>query len=195
MLCVGVTGHRILVETEKVAAGIDVAVQEIQAVYPGQCYRVLSSLAEGADRLVADRFLRLHGAQLEVPLPLPECEYIKDFGSPRSVEEFRRLLNKAKRIIPVQEGETREAAYRAAGRFVVENCDLLIAVWDGQPAQGEGGTAEIVELARARGIPLAWVRAGNRDPRTGAPRSLGSEQGAVSFERLPDPPARKSIPG
>jgi hypothetical protein len=34
----------------------------------------------------------------------------------------------------------REAAYEAAGRYVVDHCDLLIAVWDRKPAQGRGGT-------------------------------------------------------
>lgn len=60
-----------------------------------------------------------------------------------------------------------------------------IAVWDGQEAQGQGGTAAIVAQARQRGLPLAWIRAGNRRPGTQEPMILGEEQGKVSFERFP----------
>ena len=36
----------------------------------------------------------------------------------------------------------------------MESCDLLIAVWDGQPARGAGGTEEVVSLARIANKPL-----------------------------------------
>jgi hypothetical protein len=37
---------------------------------------------------------------------------------------------------------------------------VLIALWDGQPSRGKGGTAEIVAYARQRGIPVVWIDAG-----------------------------------
>jgi hypothetical protein len=60
-------------------------------------------------------------------------------------------------------------------------------VWDGQGAQGQGGTGGIVAEARKCGLPIAWVHAGNRRPGTLEPTSLGAEQGEVSFERFPGP--------
>jgi len=33
----------------------------------------------------------------------------------------------------------------------------MIAVWDGQAAQGPGGTAQVVEQALQRGIPVIWI--------------------------------------
>ena len=44
--------------------------------------------------------------------------------------------------------ETREKAYERVGRYVVDRCDVLIALWDGERSRGHGGTAEIVDYAR-----------------------------------------------
>lgn len=49
------------------------------------------------------------------------------------------------------------AAYALAGRATVAHCDVLIAVWDGLPKRGAGGTAEIVEVALRRGVPVIHV--------------------------------------
>jgi hypothetical protein len=74
----------------------------------------------------------------------------------------------------------------SAGLYVLVHCDVLLAVWDGRGAQGRGGTGGIVAEARRRGLPLAWVHAGNRVLGTARPTSLGAEQGRVSFERFRD---------
>ena len=42
---------------------------------------------------------------------------------------------------------------------MVEHADVLIAVWDGRPARGMGGTADAVAYARQRGVPVLWVHA------------------------------------
>ena len=49
--------------------------------------------------------------------------------------------------------EDRNLAYQRAGFLVAEQCDVLLAIWDGHPARGPGGTAEVIEHARARGRP------------------------------------------
>jgi hypothetical protein len=67
---------------------------------------------------------------------------------------------------------------------VVDNCDVFVAVWDGEGAQGQGGTGEIVERARSQGKPVVIVRAGNRKPGTSEPTTLGDEQGRVILEGL-----------
>jgi hypothetical protein len=53
---------------------------------------------------------------------------------------------------------SREDAYERAGRYVVDRSDAIIALWDGEPARGQGGTAAIVAYARKRGVPLVWIR-------------------------------------
>lgn len=48
-------------------------------------------------------------------------------------------------------------AYEAAGRLVMSQADILIAVWDGDPAQGRGGTAQIVAEAIALHLPIIHI--------------------------------------
>ena len=43
------------------------------------------------------------------------------------------------------------------GRATVAHCDILIAVWDGLPPRGRGGTGEVVQLALTRGTAIIHV--------------------------------------
>ena len=158
---IGITGHRHLGELEKVMAGVDSAVIRILARFPDSDFRILSALAEGADQILAKRLLLVPDSKLWVPLPLPKEEYFKDFRTVQTKEEFTSLLGEAERIISMPQMEKREEAYLAAGKYIVENSDLLLAVWDGKPARGKGGTAEIIGLARRRGLPIAWIHVDN----------------------------------
>lgn len=186
MIAIGVTGHRFLAEVDKVAAGVDEALHRIEQAFPGQPLTVISPLAEGADRLVAHRALARSRARLAVPLPVPQSDYMTDFESVESREEFLGLLDQADEVIVLPPAPTRDEAYEAVGLYVLDHCDVLIAVWDGQSAQGQGGTGDIVAQARQRGLPLAWIHAGNRRPGTQEPTTLSAEQGSATFERFPD---------
>jgi len=44
-----------------------------------------------------------------------------------------------------------------AGESIVNEADVLVAVWDGKPAAGLGGTADVVTYARNLGKPLIWI--------------------------------------
>jgi hypothetical protein len=183
MIAIGVTGHRFLAEVDRLTIGIDQALSRIDERYPGEAWSVISSLAEGADRLVVERVLARHpSARLVAVLPLPEADYQADFASVESIKDFKRLLSLASETLFLPSAPTREEAYWAGGDYVLAHASVLIALWDGQGAQGRGGTGEMVTLARARGLPLAWVRCGNRKPGTNEGVSLGEEQGEVSFE-------------
>lgn len=186
MVIIGVTGHRFLTELDEVTAGVDRALHRIEAAFDAPPTAVISLLAQGADRLVVQRVLtRCPAAELIVPLPLPQADYVTDFPSLESRDVFLDLLSRADRVITLPTSPSRDEAYAAAGRYVLDHSDVLVAVWDGKPAQGTGGTAEIVAEARNRGHPLAWVHAGNREPGTQRPVSLGKDQGKVTFERFP----------
>jgi hypothetical protein len=186
MVAIGVTGHRFLAELDRLAAGVDEALRRIEQAFPGQALTVISPLAEGADRLVVQRVLARPGARLVVPLPLPQADYMTDFESAESKEEFLSLLDRADEVIVLPPASTRDQAYAAVGDYVLDHCDVLIAIWDGQIAQGQGGTGEIVAQARRRDLLLAWVHAGNRMPGLEEPATLEGEQGRVTFERFPD---------
>jgi hypothetical protein len=143
--------------------------------------RVVSPLAEGADRLVASIALDL-GYQLDVPMPFPQAEYERDFqqadrdpaANAASVAEFRSLLAQATpaeaggppRVLALDggRGDEEAASYGAVGRLVVRNCDLLLAVWNGHPGKGSGGTADTVRFAVRGGPPVIWVDAEGKTP-------------------------------
>ena len=184
MPTVGVTGHRVLSEVDKIIAGVQEALRRIERDFAEGPLTVLSPCAEGADRIVAQQVLARPGSRLIVPLPLPRDQYMRDFTSAESRDEFCQLLARADEVIELRPAGTRNEAYEAAGLYVLDHCDVLVAIWDGQGAQGQGGTAEIIARARERGLPIAWVRAGNRKPGTTEPTSLGAEQGAVTFENF-----------
>jgi hypothetical protein len=182
LIRIGVTGHRLLAELDKVGAGVEASLRRIETRFPGEALTVISALAEGADRLVAHRVLDRSGSRLVVPLPLPQASYMTDFGSEASRLEFLRLLARAERVIEMSPASDRNAAYEAAGEYVLDNSDVLITLWDGRPSRGRGGTAEIVRRARERRLPIAWVHVGNREPGACEATSLGDEQGLVTFE-------------
>lgn len=125
--------------------------------------RVISALAEGADQWVADEASKL-GYELQCPLPFERLEYEKDFIDPAAKAEFNNLLAQATSIMEFDgTRKPSSAAYEAVGRAVLNQTDLLLAVWDGQPPQGRGGTGAVVVEALQRGIPVLWIHWSNPD--------------------------------
>jgi len=121
--------------------------------------RVLSALAEGADRHVVYQALAL-GFELQSPLPFDCEEYKKDFASEGSVLEFENLLchPSTTAVLELDGSRTREAdAYLAAGRVVLSQSDVLIAIWNGEMRDKKGGTSQIVSEAKQRNLPTIWV--------------------------------------
>jgi hypothetical protein len=162
---IGVCGHRHL-PPERHAA----LTAEIQTFYKAQEERynakritVLSPLAEGADALCAklavDRDLRL-----VVPLPMSKSEYRKDFSADVATE-FDFLLSAADETFTVAPQETATAHpprgfyYRQAGIYVAKNCDILLAVWDGEKRNTPdgAGTWETIKLAQEFEKPIFRV--------------------------------------
>jgi hypothetical protein len=121
--------------------------------------RIVSALAEGADRVVAQAGLTA-GFDLDVLLPFPAETYETDFEAEASREEFRELLAKARAqfILPGRKNANDPAeanrAYEAVGLMTVRQCDILVAIWDGAGSSGRGGTEGIVQHAIANGRPV-----------------------------------------
>ena len=73
------------------------------------------------------------------------------------------LAGKPEKAIP----DRLPRSYETAGLTMLAQSDILVAVWDGKPADGRGGTGEIVDEAARRGVPVVVV-----DPSNGAARML-----------------------
>jgi hypothetical protein len=172
--------------------------------------QILSPLAEGADRFVAECALA-EGFELVCPLPFPQTVYEEDFGvTDGSLPEFRHLLARAGgRVLALdgarddpKRGIYAEArSYEAVGRLIVRNSDLIIGIWNGLPGEGRGGTADTIHYAASFGPPAIWLHATNgmaepcwieeaHDLRFGAPLRTVDEPLRIYLGRLlPEPKA------
>ena len=159
---VGVTGHRQADRLGSIDELVDGVLERLGRDTEGTPV-VVSSIAEGADRLVA-RLGLSRGWDLVVILPFPRHDYETDFTTDASRAEFDELLGRASAVDEVASRPTREDAYLAAGHAVVDDADVVLALWDGHPARGRGGTAEVVEYARSLGRPLVWIDVARREP-------------------------------
>ncbi len=151
MTLIGVTGHQQLPE-ESGAVLVPQVRDVVESVPPP--VGVITALAAGADQLVAREVLR-HGGTLHAIVPAVGYESTLSGDDRRSYDQ---LLDEADRVTHLDFPEPSEQAYWAAGQEVVNRCDLLIAIWDGKPARGLGGTGDVVEYARAAGkdVRVLW---------------------------------------
>ena len=112
----------------------------------------VTSLAVGADQLFA-RLVLERGGMIHAVLPFADIE--RSFA-PDHVSAYRELVTQASVEVLDTPG-TDDDAYLAAGRRVVELSEVVLAVWNGKPAAGKGGTAEVVAYAISRGAPLIHI--------------------------------------
>jgi hypothetical protein len=155
---IAISGHRGL--PQGTARLVDEAVR---AALSGQATDVigLSFLADGADQIVASAFLDL-GDRIEVIIPAARYRE----GLPSGAwPEYDRLLAQADRVYRLHFAESTSEAHMAASRFMLRQADELWAIWDGKPARGYGGTADVVACARESGIPVLviWPTGASRD--------------------------------
>jgi hypothetical protein len=175
-LRVGITGHRTLTADQiqslrprlsAVLQAIGQTAADAAAIAP-EAYssaplllRATSPVAEGADRLFARAALDL-GYELQCPLPFAREEYCKDFTdgagnpNPASIAEFNAVLGHAIAVFEF-DGVRGDSPYVTVGEVVLSHSDILVAIWDGAPANGAGGTADVVARARAQGMPVFWL--------------------------------------
>jgi hypothetical protein len=151
MTRIGVTGHQKIPEVAQSYAreGIRKLLEKLNGPLTG-----LSSLAAGADQIFGREILG-HNGQLWVVVPS------KSYQSTLTGDDlvaYRELLARATSVTHLDFSRPSEAAYDAAGRWIVENCDELVAIWDGQPARGLGGTGDVVAYAKevGRTVHIFW---------------------------------------
>ena len=152
---VGFTGHRQLANEEDAASAIREALESLQREIPGE-WIALSSIADGSDQLFS-REARVLGLSWHAILPLPRAEFAEDFTPAEwlAVEEMLTAADHV-RVINNDDGD-REEAYLDCGIETVNGADVLLAVWDGDPSRGKGGTADVVEYARSIDKPLMII--------------------------------------
>src|SRR6266487_3979352 len=125
-----------------------------QAHQSGRDFLVYSALALGADQLFVNIALEL-GISVEAVIPCASYEEI--FTSSESVNEYHRLLNSCQRVHRLPSRDCSDEAFLVAGQWIVDNSDIVILVWNGYPAGGRGGTADIASYARLVRRPFIHI--------------------------------------
>jgi hypothetical protein len=172
-----VTGHRDLrpEDCEPIERALNSLFEDLRQKYPNTPLLVISQLAEGADRLVA-RSALTQGAALMALLPMSRAEYERDFQSAESRAEFAELVSQAQAVVelseppgapPTSESQVdarRSLQYALAGAAMVQQCQLLLALWTGQPSKKLGGTSDVVRYQLEGLPPLLAPRHSQLDP-------------------------------
>lgn len=162
---VGFCGHRAHFSEEVIRPVLAASLKDLQqrAAEAGGSIELYASAAEGAD-LVCLEVARELAIPVHLLLPLVEDDFKKDFSTPDTWARAKSQIDRAAAVpgrdsIRVVEGEaTRPQCYYNQAIDMLEAVDVLIAVWDGQPARGLGGTGQVVAQARATGVPVLHIR-------------------------------------
>ena len=156
---IAITGHRGLpAATERL---VEQAIREQLAAYAGRDLVGVSALADGADQLFAKAVLDA-GGRLEVIVPAARY---RDELPAAAHADYDALLTRAAKVDRLNRIESTEQAHMEASQAMLARADHLFAVWDGKPARGYGGTADVVAEARKRGVPVTviWPEGATRD--------------------------------
>ncbi|MEU8774419.1 hypothetical protein [Streptomyces sp. NPDC048606] len=155
---VGITGHRGLnTEVEqRVRALLETAVSQNDAVE----LVGVSCIADGPDAWFAE-YVLAHGGCLEVVIPADEY---RDNLPAEHRAVYDRLLGRATEVHRTGMAASDSAAHMAGSEILVGLVDELWAVWDGKPAWGYGGTADVVAYAERTGVPvrILWPEGAGR---------------------------------
>ncbi|MGW0631007.1 hypothetical protein [Streptomyces sp. NPDC002758] len=149
---IGCTGHQALSAATR--SHVAKAIVEVMASLEGETVLGLTCLAEGADQIFAFAVLAA-GGQLHVVLPSEDYE--NSFDNDQARTAYEALLRLASSTTQLEFASPGEDAYLAAGQEVADSSDILLAVWDGKPAAGKGGTADVVSYAQHRGTDVRVI--------------------------------------
>jgi hypothetical protein len=172
-LNVGITGHRANTLPPEIIDSLEAVVDEVFRELRVAALRVQKTdpkipdrepakltlhtpLATGADQLAAKV---AHGAGYHVRalLPFDPDEYRNDFSG-EEIDDYDKALDAAHEIFALP-GDRADAigAYVLVGTVMVDEADILVAVWDGDEGHGPGGTAHVVDLALANSVPIIHI--------------------------------------
>lgn len=104
----------------------------------------LSSLAIGADQVFCRELIKRN---INYDVIIPCNNYISTFKTLKDSKSFIDLLNMSKGTYTLDFDKPSEAAFYSAGIEIVNKATVIIAIWDGKPAKGLGGTGDIVKIA------------------------------------------------
>jgi hypothetical protein len=157
---IGIAGHRGLPDTT--ARLVDAAIRgELDRRHVAVDLVGVSSLADGADAIFARAVLD-RGGDLEVIVPANEYRAGLPAAHHATYDELLAAATKVHRLPFV---ESTSDAHMTASERMLDMVEELFAVWDGLPARGYGGTADVVDEARRRRmrVTILWPEGASRE--------------------------------
>lgn len=152
MTIFGVTGHTSLTRStqELVRHAIHDVLTRHNAI---GALTGITCLARGADQIFADVVLQMDG-RLEVIVPAHDYDQIPD---PASRARYTDLLSRSAVVHTMDFATSSPAAYLAASHALIDRSEHVLAIWDGSPPDGRGGTADAVEYAKTQKRPMTVI--------------------------------------
>jgi len=154
-VAIGFTGHRNLPDESKSRESILKFLQDFKGKTEKTIYGV-SSAAAGGDLLFAESCLQV-GLPIRILLPAPKEQFREDFDD-ATWSRAESVMQRAMSVEVIGTGETKEERYYECGAETVQQSQMLLALWDGKPSQGLGGTEEIFTYAKNQGRPVVWIQ-------------------------------------
>jgi len=188
-VAIGFTGHRALEDEVRCRKAIFDFLQGQKQSASGLVYGI-SSVAAGGDLLFAESCIQL-ALPLRVLLPLPADEFRKDFDE-KSWSRAEQVLGQAASVEVIGRSPSRQECYYECGIETVHQSRLLLALWNGLPAEGLGGTEDVVSFAKGVGRPVVWLHSTTGDVRrfnAESEKELMDDPELEFLNHLPDPEA------
>jgi uncharacterized phage-like protein YoqJ len=111
--------------------------------------KIISGMALGVDQWAAFIAIKL-GVPFIAAVPFKKQESKWPIDSQRI---FNQLIQKAEEVILVSPGEYSVHKMQIRNEWMVDNCDQLVAVWDGTA----GGTANCINYAKSKNKNIIYV--------------------------------------
>jgi len=158
---IGFTGHREYDNQEWVASELAASIARAQAAGAGW---FASGGAAGSDELFLRLALKSRG---EDAVPwyddggVAVCAFIPfpDFRSGWSSGQLAQMVDM---IVTVNDGEYAVWKMHARNHTIVDNSDVMLAVYDGRKS---GGTFECLRYARRNDVPIYWINPSTKSAR------------------------------
>ena len=147
---IGITGHQRLPQAEDwiwVRDQMDHILSTQNQPFEG-----ITCLAAGTDQLFAELILKRGGLLYSI-VPFEGYERtFSDIHDQNRYHDFRKVSNEME-VLEWKESD--EESFLIAGKRVVDLSNLLITVWNGRPAAGLGGTADVVNYAQIKHVNIS----------------------------------------
>lgn len=154
-MILGITGHQKLENFDK-----NWIKDEIKSfLSENSVDKGITCLAIGADQLFCEELIN---NKIEYDTILPCENYISTFKKKQDILNFISLLNLAKNTLTLDFKEPSEEAFYAAGLKMLEYSTTVIAIWDGKPSKGLGGTGDIVNIALSQSKNIYHINPVNK---------------------------------